>query len=300
VKELAMFSKFIVGALLLAVTFTDRSSDVCKSNTADPTRQSITAVSGSTANKLLGEITTVHIFVSTLGNEWSRTDKDKVKKVINAGHTFLTRRGSEQGKVVKFHASYVGDMTDVVVEKLPRSFEYGNDPDFRSDGLAKHLGFSNQGELLKFTRDNSPSREVVFFVWVNGKGRSYAMFPFGEDLRRSIVFYNSPALEFTYAHELLHMFGAPDLYEEQAGAFLATNIDIFYPNDIMHASSYDINKLDIGLITASYIGWTDGGPLTIKGLDACDSCCNRIREVEKKSEYLVLKGDRATGQKRKK
>lgn len=60
------------------------------------------------------------------------------------------------------------------------------------------------------------------------------------------------------AHEILHCFGADDLYE----SFLQEkSVDEFaaryYPNDIMHRVDYDINELEIGEFTAWKVGLTD-------------------------------------------
>ena len=76
-----------------------------------------------------------------------------------------------------------------------------------------------------------------------------------------------------YAHEILHLFGAPDLYTSDDPAYNC-NIDGAYveycetahANDIM-LTTYDVDTLDtyydhisneLSDVTAYYIGWTDG------------------------------------------
>ena len=77
---------------------------------------------------------------------------------------------------------------------------------------------------------------------------------------------NAPAI---YAHEILHCFGAPDLYapddEYGIGSSFVSWIGENFPNDIMYTCSdlktgeyaYDQITNEISDVTAYYIGWTD-------------------------------------------
>lgn len=77
---------------------------------------------------------------------------------------------------------------------------------------------------------------------------------------------NPPAV---YAHEILHCFGAPDLYaadeEYNIGDSFVSLVGKTLPNDIMYTCSdmnsgdyvYDRITNEISEVTAYYIGWTD-------------------------------------------
>ena len=72
-----------------------------------------------------------------------------------------------------------------------------------------------------------------------------------------------------YAHEILHQFGAIDLYEG-SGDFSPDNCAYVaerYPDDIMYAAyddggrlRYDEIRLEVGPVTAYYLGWLDELP----------------------------------------
>ena len=61
-------------------------------------------------------------------------------------------------------------------------------------------------------------------------------------------------------HEMLHLFGAEDLYKGASRKSLAKKL---YPADIMLAANYDVDTNNIGEATAFYVGWTNDVPEVI-------------------------------------
>ena len=67
-----------------------------------------------------------------------------------------------------------------------------------------------------------------------------------------------PTADATYAHEVLHLFGAGDLYfpyDTDSGRKREAQAQ--FPNDVMLRVDYDLKGLDIGEFTAYRIGWRD-------------------------------------------
>ena len=106
--------------------------------------------------------------------------------------------------------------------------------------------------------------QVAILLLVNKDGRSHAGIDFsddnGDDVECTTIFSSLMGHKTASVnHELLHLFGAEDLYEEKStgeNAARAAIAKIHYPNDIMLAGS---NK-SIGAYTAYAVGWTDEAP----------------------------------------
>ena len=111
---------------------------------------------------------------------------------------------------------------------------------------------------------------ISFLFHINKTGRSYAMVQnegfdsFYDNeigvLYSSVTDTNSNIVEtgeFTYAHEILHLFGAIDLYypynPEDERIALAEE---YFPDDIMLRYFYEIDQAEIGEVAAYLIGWS--------------------------------------------
>jgi len=106
----------------------------------------------------------------------------------------------------------------------------------------------------KYETDN-----VVLLFHINGyyERMSSAAFWTGhtERVEYGIVTYKNPAV---IAHEVLHIFGAEDLYPHpENSSFNFNAIAERYPYEIMRATYPDISKLRISPITKYLIGWQD-------------------------------------------
>ena len=133
---------------------------------------------------------------------------------------------------------------------------------------AKQMGFSSTKKFYNFAQKISGTDQVVIMLLVNKDGRSHA----GPDIKdddgndiESYVVYSSlnghRTRYGTLAHELLHAFGADDLYEETSTGERADRAAIakqYYPNDIM-LSDWNDNAV-VGAYTAYAVGWTDVCP----------------------------------------
>ena len=60
----------------------------------------------------------------------------------------------------------------------------------------------------------------------------------------------------TYAHEILHLFGAGDLYFPYDDTLIRKDrAPRAFPNDVMYRVDYDLHQLDVGVFTAYRVGW---------------------------------------------
>ena len=121
--------------------------------------------------------------------------------------------------------------------------------------------------LVDHLRRQYGAAQVAFCLHINRAGISYNL-AFYDRVRREYAAERMvcfaeypdgrPTATATYAHELLHLFGAGDLYfpydQTEERKELAQR---YFPSDIMLRVDYDIQQLMVGPFTAFRIGWRD-------------------------------------------
>ncbi len=134
---------------------------------------------------------------------------------------------------------------------------------------AQTLGFPSKEVMHAFLQHNTGVEQIAYILALNKSGRAYAV---------SDSLYNDiDAIEFVVAfssnengkddvgssilHEILHLFGAADLYDP-TGEYPERKklCKKLYPNDIMMKSATDPDMLEIGRLTECLIGWSDYFP----------------------------------------
>jgi len=118
---------------------------------------------------------------------------------------------------------------------------------------------SNLERLIARLRNQYRTDNVAVMFFVNGyyentASASYHTYSNGPDVEYSIITNKNPAV---IVHELLHLFGAVDLYPTTMHNFNYTEIEENYPNEIMRIQHKSLNKLMLSPITEYYIGWID-------------------------------------------
>ncbi len=122
---------------------------------------------------------------------------------------------------------------------------------------AKILGYSNDMALRWALMEKSGGVEIIPVFVLNKKGRSYAKANYivsrTEYAENAVVFSGDGAKTSTVAHEILHLYGAEDLYTPEPRNGLALEI---YPDDIMlHGGTRSIDEVKIDGFSAYALGW---------------------------------------------
>lgn len=94
------------------------------------------------------------------------------------------------------------------------------------------------------------TNNTIFTFYINDTKLSYTLTD-GDNKEYCVIFRDDSRKKSVIMHEMLHLYGAYDLYEPRFSSL--TNRK--YPNDIM-AYTND-NNIDIGAFTANRIGWTN-------------------------------------------
>ncbi|MCO4787435.1 MAG: hypothetical protein KC467_16155 [Marinomonas atlantica] len=122
--------------------------------------------------------------------------------------------------------------------------------------LSHQLGFPNGFAFIREIRGPDPDTKVAIVFHANAKARSFARICHSSTTKHNCIEeyvmltadINHWKLEFTQAHEFLHLFGAADLYNIKKAKNYAVT-------DVMNYTSSDLKYANILPITAWAVGW---------------------------------------------
>lgn len=214
------------------------------------------------AGVLLGPVCLYNLFVSDKESGWSKQERDNVRVRMEAAAEFISLHARRYGKNLNIVQAYKDDL----------KYEAGLPTDmFASpvwtEEVLKTTGAASGNELVLQLKKKYKVEHVLLVIHVNKKATSYSL-SFYDNIdqmyaaERVVCFnqYGDGRLSAaaTYAHEILHGFGAGELYfpfdEGDARKKLGT---MLFPDDVMRRVDYDIRRVNIGAYTAYRVGWLD-------------------------------------------
>lgn len=226
--------------------------------------------------ELRGEVSVQVFFVDDDESEW---DSESISLFLDGpikeGLQFLEKQAGRYGVELKFKTQYHATTVSGEKDKLRYKGTVldGSDGTHTHDmieQIADNFGYYSTKEFYNSFKALSGG-EVIFAAIVNRDGTSTArnqLSDYGDDyVEHTIIFANnlhsdaeigknSPRAS-TVAHEILHLFGAPDLYIEKA----TERYTLYkYPNDIMLLDTRNLGRLEVSEFTAYTVGWVDSPP----------------------------------------
>ena len=216
------------------------------------------------AKRLSGSIYVLSVFAGD--KHWSRTGKEKLMNELYKAAGWISREAARYGKNVSFkYGTYGLDKT--IKMAIAPGHGTGNEDGRVAHKALETVGYKNIGQFYEWFKKNEQCDNCLIVVFAQGRGRSYAV-PYTPEYHvdyftESCVVYESyedgtPHGAFGIAHEVLHCFGAEDLYETfQKPKIVEEEAKKRYGDDIMHRFDYDINNLKIDEFTAWCVGLTD-------------------------------------------
>ncbi len=216
------------------------------------------------AKTLRGSICVCTFFVSE--KNWKNDQyHTNYKKNLEIAEKWLTKEAKKYGSIITFENIYPLGDTAITIDKLYKSGIGETDPDQYGTFLKvlKSMGLTGK-EFIKKIRYETACENIVTNFIIDKEGRSYCFLDYvgsDPDYHRDFTWmfkcgWGRPLQWGTIAHEMLHAFGAFDLYErenyrrEQSDAAKK-----YYANEIMlTGGNSDINKCYISPITAWKIG----------------------------------------------
>ena len=219
------------------------------------------------AKMLKGKTYSLLFFLSDDQSEWSYIEKQLILQQITDAENWLTEQAEKYNQTLRFEHGFFGWDEDILFQKMPQGNRSGNEDVFLTNKIIQKVGYDNQNQLI----DQIPADNIQLLFLFKQDGVSYA-FPYSPNLSKEIFYLEgmsiyhrfnekTPQCTSCIAHEMLHLFGAWDLYKSfQTSKAQEEQAKKLYPNSIMLRTSYNIKELNIDPVTAWRIGWIKTPP----------------------------------------
>lgn len=221
------------------------------------------------AKKLSGKVYVLEVWLTSPGTAWNKTEMGNIQYKINNALAWLQRMAARYSVNVEFvKGSYHGDGGGVAVENLPRSYDdCANQPLLLPRAL-KVIGYEDIIQCYNRLKEISGTDNIIVLTLINNDGWSnanqfstlHATNHFRDYFLESVNIFRTddgvPTDGQTIAHEILHLFGAWDMYGGQVSAAAGQWANQHYPNEIMLQVSSPLDELTISPLTAWLVGLT--------------------------------------------
>lgn len=224
------------------------------------------------AKKLEGKIYVLEVWMTSPGTSWSKNNIADMQGKIYSALDWLKKIAAKYGKNVEFEiGSYgvgaEGNEPGVIVENLPQSYE---DVAYNAPVLPealKTIGYPDVLSCYNYLKEDFGTDNIVLLQLINNDG-----WPCACNFSKGYSEYNGEYDDFylesvnifrtmkgeqckdeTIAHELLHCFGAWDMYGGQVTKEAAQWAQTYYPNEIM-LGAYDLKSAVVSPLTAYLTG----------------------------------------------
>jgi hypothetical protein len=221
---------------------------------------------------LSGNVYTLSCFVSGPDDEWTNSEKLAVFDKLNEATAWIKNQAKKYNITVNFEGGSYGFEKDIKLEKIERGIASGKEKTDWVDTVLRNIGYSRTIDLYNWVKANTICENVQIIIFVKGFGNGYAV-AFAERYNKELYFVEGAILyenhwngvgllSSSIAHEILHLYGAWDLYKtfEQTQDREDKARELF-PDSIMLRVSYNIDDLYVDEVTAWLVGWnTDPKP----------------------------------------
>jgi hypothetical protein len=226
------------------------------------------------AKRFTGDCMFYNIFIDDPGSSWDAGTVTALYALQNDAFRYLEDQAAlfghdlrcfatGAGNALYLHADFYipdndADEDIYWLDLLFMETEYGSVNGFLEIVSVNESGYDNYGVIIN----------------VNKQGRSYAVscdsFYYDYEnyyAERAVIFYSTDysydycLSSSTIAHELLHLFGATDLYYPRDGEDIRKQIIMqYFPFELMHYIPYYMDDATISAYTAFRVGWRNTLP----------------------------------------
>jgi hypothetical protein len=217
------------------------------------------------AKAMQGEIYVLSIFIDTPKQEWTRESKMEIIAMQREACSWLKNEAKKYDAKINFQENITGLDSSLIFDNIASGQGSGSEAVDWVEKCLKKIGYQKNMHFYEEVKKNTICQNAVVLIYANKVGVSYAI-QYSTDMDKESYFnegcliyrdYDAtrPLCASIIAHELLHTFGAWDLY----ATFEQTKdrqemAEKLYPNDIMLRTSYNIDELKISPLTAWLVG----------------------------------------------
>ena len=203
------------------------------------------------------------LFVDTPQSTWSDEEKEVTLLNLNRAALYIEETAQEYGQETELVCDW--QENEKLTGRAAVDFDIADDKDFL-DRLDQEIGVWVESLVdYEAMMEEYDAEGIALLVFVNNPGTSYAIVYDGMDNpKESVVFFagEPPAV---YAHEILHLFGAHDLYQDAEYTKEITDyLQEAYPSEIMRTVTGRKGEIfeetivnTVSPVTAYHLGWID-------------------------------------------
>lgn len=184
---------------------------------------------------LKGNVHILFVWVDDVSDAWTEADKQAVLPALEHGMETLETQAKAQNVELSFSKEHINATIDV------EATEFGDD--WKNEALVA-AGYKSVGETQQELEKKHGVSSVPIVFLLNRNGRAYAYSRNTERGAESVALYASDPSAF--AHEILHLYGAVDLYVLDETIELAERL---FPKSIMLYGD------EVDELTMYLIGW---------------------------------------------
>ena len=195
---------------------------------------------------LTGDVQIIVAFVSTPQHPWTEKKKNEVFRVSNSSVRIMNQQARRYKADLNLSYCYMEFSIPVECDSERNWYNYILKNVFYRDSMPQVLDYYNQ--------DRKRSSTPIIFMF-NSWDRSYAMvsstdYP-GWNEEYCVIFCDTKMHDNYLTHEVLHLYGAIDLYDYN-GEGVERVAKKYFRNSDMLTVSHNVDDL-----TAYLVGWTD-------------------------------------------
>lgn len=199
------------------------------------------------------------IFVSE--GEFSNEEKESRMRLLEEAEEWIEKQAALYGKAIRFVNVTSGLEEDSINAPVPYDID---SPNYSSVEVNEYLSAIDEDfnlDKLINAGEEAGCGKVAVLIITDGKGRSFASRQNGESafMGTAVIYepHNAELKAGVFAHEILHLFEADDLYQPYQPDENVEFMEEHYPQEVMLSGHASTDSLVISPYTAWRMGWTD-------------------------------------------
>ena len=206
------------------------------------------------------------VFVNDSASNWTQQEiQNFMGNMVNPGLDFIERNASAWGYNITFESCYYEDGTgNVGILQYPGTVTDWDSETQVNDLVplaAQNHGFATAEDMIKNVQDYAGTDQVAIVFVLDKDGRSYARWNTSNDsfVEHAVIYTSWDGKQerpYVIAHEVMHLFGAEDLYEDRGERVnRAAYVKRHYPRELFYLGQWNVNDNIICDFTAYTVGW---------------------------------------------
>ena len=215
------------------------------------------------AKSLEGKNLIYSLFVDTPDAKWTDRDKKKALQNLEIAKEYIETEAKSYRKKVDLVVDFEENEDLTGSARINFSLKDGEDYEEALD--EEIAGWLDERIDYEALCKEYKAKGIAMIVFVNHKGSTYAICYDGVDNPQESLVMFAGEVPAVYAHEILHLFGAHDLYEDaEYTEEVCEYVKKAYPDEIMYTVKDEDGRLnsseiqnELSPITAYHLGWVN-------------------------------------------